>query len=399
MNNKRVVIFNSYDYGSTGTLCCYLRNVKINSFEETIFISSNKPRSNGADYYVSNENNRFYRKLQVLIARTSNKYGFIGKKATKKALNYIDKRILPSEQLIFSIHQIESSILNLEEIIKYAKKKNIKIFITLHDCWLFTGKCAYYDMTGCEKWKTECDYCPFKEGFPPTKTPHLKKTYNHKIDLLLKNKDIITLICPSHWMAEQVRQSRLHELKCVVIHNGIEPFSKKEINHSPNEKIGLVAAAHPWAERKGLQFLIELSSKLDYTKFSLTVIGVDSKLQNAFSSNAKIFGRIDREELLNEFYNNDYFINPTLEDNFPTTNLEALATGLKIISFQTGGSCEAFDEETGYICEEKSSDSLLKIISGLEKNTDRKASVNRFKKFFTKEKFIENYYNLFNQEL
>jgi len=46
----------------------------------------------------------------------------------------------------------------------------------------------------------------------------------------------------------------------------------------------------------------------------------------------------------------DVFVNPTLEDNFPTTNLEALACSIPVITFDTGGSVECIDKNTGYIC-------------------------------------------------
>ena len=36
----------------------------------------------------------------------------------------------------------------------------------------------------------------------------------------------------------------------------------------------------------------------------------------------------------------DVFFNPTYEDNFPTTNLEALACGTPVITYDTGGSPE-----------------------------------------------------------
>ena len=37
----------------------------------------------------------------------------------------------------------------------------------------------------------------------------------------------------------------------------------------------------------------------------------------------------------------DIFVNPTLEDNYPTTNLEAIACGTPVITFNTGGSLES----------------------------------------------------------
>lgn len=44
------------------------------------------------------------------------------------------------------------------------------------------------------------------------------------------------------------------------------------------------------------------------------------------------------------------FFNPTYEDNFPTTNLEAIACGTPVITYNTGGSPEAVTEKTGVIC-------------------------------------------------
>ncbi len=43
------------------------------------------------------------------------------------------------------------------------------------------------------------------------------------------------------------------------------------------------------------------------------------------------------------------FVYPTSQDNFPTTNLEALASGIPVITYDTGGSPEAFDELTGIV--------------------------------------------------
>lgn len=43
------------------------------------------------------------------------------------------------------------------------------------------------------------------------------------------------------------------------------------------------------------------------------------------------------------------FCNPTLDDNFPTTNIEALAAGTPIITFNTGGSPEAIDSTCGIV--------------------------------------------------
>ncbi len=43
------------------------------------------------------------------------------------------------------------------------------------------------------------------------------------------------------------------------------------------------------------------------------------------------------------------FVNPTYEDNYPTTNLESLACGTPVITYDTGGSPEAVTVDTGLI--------------------------------------------------
>ena len=47
------------------------------------------------------------------------------------------------------------------------------------------------------------------------------------------------------------------------------------------------------------------------------------------------------EELRRLYAVADAFLNPTYEDNFPTTNIEALACGAPVVTYRTGGSPES----------------------------------------------------------
>ena len=44
-------------------------------------------------------------------------------------------------------------------------------------------------------------------------------------------------------------------------------------------------------------------------------------------------------------------MNFTYEDTFPTVNIEALACGLPIITYNTGGSPEIIDDKCGFVIE------------------------------------------------
>lgn len=68
------------------------------------------------------------------------------------------------------------------------------------------------------------------------------------------------------------------------------------------------------------------------------------------------------DELVGLYSEADVFINPTLEDNFPTTNLEALACGTPIVTFNTGGSAEVVTPETGLFVDKGDMDGLLSAV-------------------------------------
>ena len=48
----------------------------------------------------------------------------------------------------------------------------------------------------------------------------------------------------------------------------------------------------------------------------------------------------------------DVYMNLTWEDNFPTTNLEALACGTPVITYDTGGSSESLTEQIGKVIDQ-----------------------------------------------
>ena len=51
----------------------------------------------------------------------------------------------------------------------------------------------------------------------------------------------------------------------------------------------------------------------------------------------------NQRELAELYSSSDYFVNPTYEDNYPTVNLEAIACGCFVITYDTGGSKETLE--------------------------------------------------------
>ena len=95
----------------------------------------------------------------------------------------------------------------------------------------------------------------------------------------------------------------------------------------------------------------------------------------------------------------DVFINPTLEDNFPTTNIEALACGTPVITFKTGGSPEIISEKTGIVVKKGDLEQLTQAIEKVyNKNFGQKDCVKRAKRF-SRNAMLKKYINLYERIL
>ena len=189
--------------------------------------------------------------------------------------------------------------------------------------------------------------------------------------------------------------------KSVVINNGIKIPDFIPVNSNNNKKIHLLCVSNEWTVGKGAEYIEYISNELDYDRFSLTVVGNKNHFFKNITPNNKatFIDRLEKTDLFKLYPSFDYLINPTLEDNFPTINIEALSYGLKVITFNTGGSPEIIDHTTGIVCDKKTKESLLEVIMGLSKNTDRKKCFERALAFYSDEIFIESCYNLFADEM
>lgn len=301
----------------------------------------------------------------VIKTRLTDNHGFGSKKATEDFILEIDK-INPD---VIHLHNIHGYFLNLEIMFNYLRECNKPIIWTLHDCWAFTGHCAYFDYVGCEKWKTQCGDCPQIKEYPKSLfIDHSDINYARKKALFSGIKNL-TLNCPSDWLSEMVKQSFLKDYPCEVIKNGIDLslFKPSNINgirekYNIQDKFVLLGVASVWDRRKGLDYFIELSKMLD-SSYQIIVVGLTKKQQEKLPSNILGITKTNNINELVELYNTaDIFVNPTLEETLGLVNVEALATGTPVITFNSGGSPECIDENCGVVVEKGNVEELYRNI-------------------------------------
>lgn len=293
----------------------------------------------------------------ALESRFFDNHGLASRLVTKLFIKRIDEL----EPDIIHLHNIHGYYLNFPILFKYLGKINVPVVWTLHDCWPFTGHCAFFDYAGCERWKTGCyASCPCKSNYPKSifldrscNNWHIKKQYFTS----LRN---LTLVPVSNWLERMVLQSFLGHYPIRVIHNGIDINVFKpskdydEIRKKfkiPRKKL-ILGVANVWEERKGLNDFLKLRSLMS-DEYVIVLVGLK---KNQISSLPEgiigITHTQDQYELARLYSTADVFLNPTYEDNYPTTNLEAMACGTPVVTYKTGGSPEAVSEDTGLVIQQ-----------------------------------------------
>ena len=186
---------------------------------------------------------------------------------------------------------------------------------------------------------------------------------------LLANIPSLTIVPVSEWLGNNIRQSHLKNRPITVIHNGIDihTFSPQPTNAHERYRINkgkkiILGVAAVWDERKGLNDFYELAKNLDKDKFAIVIVGqLTDEIKEVSGCQMVFVNRTQNAlELAQLYSSSSVFVNPTYQDNYPTTNLEAIACGTPVITYRTGGSPEAIDEGTGIVIEQGD-------IMGLEK--------------------------------
>lgn len=382
---------------SVGRIMADLYEVIKESGNEARVAVGREPFPEGYEGVLIGNKGDFYR--HVLKNFFRGEAGFGSEAVTRNFLAWVDRE----KPDLIHLHNIHGFYIQTELLFSYMKKRNIPVVWTLHDCWSFTGHCAYYDFAACDKWKTGCNNCIHHAKVYPYALfkDNSIDAYARKRAAFCGVKDL-TIVTPSAWLKGQVEQSFLKEYPVRVIPNGIdlEVFTlegktggqspdgqKSEIDRQlPDGKKTVLGVANIWEFRKGLAYFEKLAKDLP-DDYRIQLIGVNKKQKKELS---KKYGdklvAMERtsspEELADAYRNASVYVNATLEDNFPTTNLEALACGTPVVTYATGGSGEAVSEDTGIVVQRANYDALKEaVIKAADGVFDREACRRRAEQF------------------
>lgn len=354
----RVVQINAVSgTGSTGVIARHISDMLNNhGIENYIFYAA------GYDSYdraVKISDNRDM-KLHALMSHLTGKQAYFSKRSTRKLIKHLDD-IQPD---IVHLHNLHHNYINLNMLLQYLVDKDIKTVITLHDCWFFTGKCTHYAFCKCNRWQNGCGNCPLLRADNPSwffdRTAKIwadKKKYFEKI----KRLEIVGV---SEWIAREARKSFLACGSISCIHNGIdtEVYTPNGADMRDEYKLGdkfvVLGMANKWQSTQNAGLLEYMSQKLDKDCVMLLVGGKTEGMDNIIN----IPYQTSPKGLAEVYRTADVLVNVTHADSLPTVNMEAMACGTPVITYDVCGSTEIITDNTGIVVSEGDKSALVDAV-------------------------------------
>ncbi len=305
-------------------------------------------------------------RLHGVMSRVFDNQGFNSAASTRKFLNWVRDY----DPDVIWLHNIHGYYLHVGELFEYLRFSGKKIIWTLHDCWSFTGHCAYFDYVGCDKWRTGCEHCPQKKSYPASLLmDNSRENYETKKYHFTGIPNLM-LTVPSHWLARRVKESFLGQYPVEVCYNTVDRAVFQPTASDFRAKYGLdrqtilLGVANIWEERKGLKDFVALAGLLE-DSYKIVLVGLTPEQSRKLPDNILALPRTDNIRGLVEIYTAaDLHICPSVEETFGMTILEAACCGTRSVVYRDTA-CEEIAAQYGGVAVPRGPENIWKAIQAV----------------------------------
>lgn len=380
--------------GSTGKIAEAIGQLAISrGWESWIAYGRGTPQSESRLIRIGNDWDMRWHGVET---RLFDNHGLASRHTTRQFIKQI-KEINPD---IIHLHNIHGYFINYPLLFQFLQEWGGPVVWTWHDIWPMTGHCAFFGIDQCDEWKTGCHECKRKNVYPGSFLNNRSSRNFEDKRRAFSGLNNMTIVMVSDWLKEMKKDSFLREIPGVVIHNGIDLDVFSPEHSSSKDKRYILAVANVWTREKGWDDIMSLREIIS-DDIEIIMVGLNDKQMANLPKGIKGFRRTQSLRELKTLYSNaSAFINPTWGDNFPTTNIEALACGTPVITYRTGGSPEAIDSNTGIVVEQGDVQGLKKAIETIRTSSDRftpELCRGRAEKYFNQDDRFEEYFELYEK--
>ncbi|MDD3360197.1 MAG: glycosyltransferase [Hespellia sp.] len=384
----------NYGFGSTGLIVKDIGEMLTNTGNEALFAYQRTkiPLQNG--YQIGNI---FDWKLHAVLCRVFGAQCFYSSFYTRKFIRELDK-IKPD---VVHLHNLHSNFINIDLLLSYLAKNDIATVITMHDCWYFTGKCFHYIDCGCIKFTSGCGNCPKRKMPPQSLLFDRSKGLLERKKKKLLSIPRLTLVGCSQWICKEAQKGILKNCNIQCIYNGVDTEifcpSKSDFRekYQCESDFLVMGMANKWLLGSNIEIINRI---ICIPGIKLIIVGCTEnqmKYLSQFKDRVIALGFIrERHELASIYSVADVFVNLTHADTLPTVNMESICCGTPVITYDSCGSPELVDDESGFVVKENDQNSIIdRIIESREKKFPRcrEVGITRFEKNECYKEYIEIY--------
>ena len=312
--------------------------------------------------------------LHLSLTRLTGLQGYGSGLATRRLL----RLIADWQPDVLHLHNVHGYYLDIDFLPRLREEGwNGPVVWTLHDTWAFTGRCAYF--RECERWLGGCGRCPDLQRYPRTLLDTSAAMWKRKRAAYGADPRL-TLVCPSNWLARAVQRSFLGGREIAVIHNGIDtdafrPGAGREfrrIHRIPEGRaVVLFAAKDLGVERKGGSLAADAMARLGRAGLTVVTLGAPAQSLPTGESFRHLGYLGDPASVADAFAAADLFCILSLDENFPTTVLEALSSGTPVVGFAVGGIVEQVTPQYGELVAPADLDAIVEAVRRLTSDRAR----------------------------
>lgn len=364
-----------HEYLLNKDICSYVYTSKINDDSKT-------------DKHIRMFSSKLDKLTHAFLSRVTGLQGHFSTASTKKLLQELSE----DKPDIVILHTLHGNCINFPMLCDYLGKNNIPTVLVLHDCWYFTGHCCHYSQIDCQEWQHDCRHCPQmhewnKSWFFDTAYRSLQEKKR-----LYQAIPRLGVVGVSDWITEEAKKSILKDATLIQrIYNWIdvETFTprnttglRKQLGIAEGERV-LLGVATAWNERKGLKEMLLVAKSIPESK----VIMVGKMPGNIkIPKNMICVGQIKDPVKLSEYYSMaDLFLNPSVQETFGKTTVEAMSCGTPAIVYNTTACKELIGDGCGKVIQEIDktiyTDSAMQYLRKLDKFTEENCRNFAYKMF------------------